>query len=105
MDFQCFWAASKVALTDQATAVYDLDALQAAQVALHGGRADVPTDCMFIYPPASLLLFLPLALLPYTMSAMASAGVDRRRHMPSPSERCCRDGGRSCPFSPFPRPC
>jgi alpha-1,2-mannosyltransferase len=70
MDFQCFWAASKVALTDRPTAVYDLDVFSAAQVALHG-RTDVPTNCKFIYIPVSLLLFLPLALLPYTMSALA----------------------------------
>jgi len=70
MDFQCFWAASKVALTEGPTAVYDLDAMRVAQVALHA-RADAPTGCMFVYPPVSLLLFLPLAFLPYTVSAVA----------------------------------
>lgn len=70
MDFQCFWAASKVALTDRPAAVYDLEAFRAAQVALHG-REGAPTGCMFIYLPVSLLLFLPLALVPYTASAVA----------------------------------
>ncbi len=71
MDFQCFWAASKVALTGGAPGgVYDKGALRAVQVALHG-RPDAPTGCFIIYPPPSLLLFLPLALLPYTASAVA----------------------------------
>jgi alpha-1,2-mannosyltransferase len=75
MDFQCFWAASKVALTDGPAAVYDVGAMRAAQVALHG-RADASTtDCMFIYIPVSLLLFLPLALLPYAISALAWLGT------------------------------
>lgn len=68
-DFQCFWAASKVALTDGPVAVYDVGAMRAAQVALHGPTG-APTGCMFIYLPVSLLLFLPLALLPYTASAL-----------------------------------
>ncbi len=61
-DFQCFWAASEVALTDGPTAVYDMGVFKAAQRALHG-RPDAPA-CMFVYPPQSLLLFMPLALLP-----------------------------------------
>jgi hypothetical protein len=69
-DFQCFWAASKVALTGEPRDVYDKGALRAAQVALHA-RAGAPTGCFIIYPPPSLLLFLPLALLPYTVSAVA----------------------------------
>ena len=68
LDFQCFWAASKVALTGPPSGVYDKDVLRAAQQALHG-RADAPA-CMFIYLPVSLLVFLPLALLPYTASAV-----------------------------------
>lgn len=68
-DFQCFWAASKIALTTAPSEVYDMDAFKAVQRVLHG-RPDAPA-CMFIYPPVSLLLFLPLALLPYTVSAAA----------------------------------
>lgn len=73
-DFQCFWSASKVALTEGPAAVYDVNAMRAAQVALHGpggGSTGAPTGCMFIYLPVSLLLFLPLALLPYVASAAA----------------------------------
>lgn len=69
-DFQCFWAASQVALTGPPRDVYDPEVLRAAQVALHG-RPGAPTGCFFIYHPLSLLLFLPLALLPYTASAVA----------------------------------
>ena len=68
MDFQCFWAASKFALTGTPSDVYDMDVFKAAQHALLGST-DAPA-CMFIYPPLSLLLFLPLALLPYTASAL-----------------------------------
>lgn len=73
MDFQCFWAASKVALTSTPLDVYDMDVFKAVQRTLHG-RPDAPA-CMFIYLPVSLLLFLPLALLPYTMSAVAWLAV------------------------------
>ncbi len=69
MDFQCFWAASSLALADRPAEVYDLEAFRAAQRALHG-KADSPAG-IFSYPPHSLLLFLPLALLPYTASAVA----------------------------------
>lgn len=69
MDFQCFWTASKMALTERPAAVYDIEAFKAMQRALLG-RADAPA-CMFIYTPLSLLVFLPLALLPYTASAVA----------------------------------
>ena len=69
MDFQCFWAASKVALTEGPAAVYESHVFKGAQRALLG-RPDAPA-CMFIYTPMSLLVFLPLALLPYTASAMA----------------------------------
>ena len=41
MDFQCFWAASKVALTGTPAEAYDKEVLRAAQVALHG-RVDAP---------------------------------------------------------------
>ncbi len=69
MDFQCFWAASSLALADRPAEVYDPEAFRAVQRALHG-RADAPAG-MFSYPPHALLLFLPLALLPYTASAVA----------------------------------
>ena len=69
-DFQCFWAASKVALSGAPPDTYDKEALRAVQVALHGNTG-APTGCFIIYPPFSLLLFLPLALLPYTASAVA----------------------------------
>ena len=69
MDFQCFWAASKVALTDGPARVYDIDVFRGTQRALHGSE-DAPSG-IFSYPPYSLLLFLPLALLPYTASAVA----------------------------------
>lgn len=68
-DFQCFWAASKVALTEGPAWVYDTGVIRAAQRALHGSE-DAKAG-LFFYPPYTLLLFLPLSLLPYTASMVA----------------------------------
>src|SRR5918994_57374 len=61
MDFQCFWAASELALAGEPARVYDAEALHAAQRALRG-VPDAPAGS-FYYPP--------LALLPYPVSAVA----------------------------------
>ncbi|MFC4519352.1 glycosyltransferase family 87 protein [Cupriavidus pinatubonensis] len=68
-DFVVFWSAAKVALEHGAVAPYNLDLLQAKEIAtvpqvLVGGGA-LP----WLYPPTFLLAILPLGLLPYGAAA------------------------------------
>jgi alpha-1,2-mannosyltransferase len=65
-DFISFWAASKLALSGHAAAVYDPSANFAQQQAVFPG-ADIGLTAFF-YPPIFLLLCLPLAMLPYLAS-------------------------------------
>lgn len=62
-DFLAFWTASRQLLAGEGAAVYD-DAAQRAAQAAAAGSAEAPYYPLF-YPPAGLLLFLPLGLLPY----------------------------------------
>jgi alpha-1,2-mannosyltransferase len=64
-DFLAFWSASRLALTGDPAAVYDLTRIYAME------KASVPVDpglSSFLYPPAFLLVCLPLGLLPYLAS-------------------------------------
>jgi len=68
-DFVVFWSAASVALEHGAAAPYNLDLLQAKEVAtvpevLVGG-GELP----WLYPPTFLLLVLPFGLLPYGAAA------------------------------------
>ena len=63
IDFTCYWAAGQMALHGMAAAVYQPEALSAAQ---HAARALPPNSFFpFYYPPPYLLLCAVLALLPY----------------------------------------
>ena len=57
----------------------------------------------FIYPPVALLLFLPLALLPYTVSAVAWLASTAAAY--ALALRALLPGWAAVmPFSPFRRP-
>jgi hypothetical protein len=71
-DFNSFWTASKLALTEPATAVYDTARHRSAQV---WGDLRDDTYAAFFYPPVFLLICLPLALVPYGVSLWAWLGV------------------------------
>lgn len=64
-DFASFWTASHLALSGNPAAAWDVSAHRASQTALFGEGAGYAA---FFYPPPYLLLCLPLALLPYTVS-------------------------------------
>ena len=69
MDFRSFWAASKLALEGRADAVYQPLQHYAVERAIPG-TASV-SWAAFLYPPVFLLFCLPLALLPFALSAVA----------------------------------
>ena len=64
-DFTSFWTASQLALAGRPEAAYDLAAHHGAQSALFGRDLGYAA---FFYPPAFLLICLPLALAPYLAS-------------------------------------
>ena len=64
-DFVSFWTASQIALSGSPAAVYDIATHQAAENALFPQNAGYAA---FFYPPAFLLICLPLAALPYFWS-------------------------------------
>lgn len=66
-DFSHYWVASSLALTGQATAVYDSPKFIAAQEAKFKVKFPIP----WFYPPTFLVVVLPLALLPYIPSLIA----------------------------------
>lgn len=87
-DFLGFWAASKVALGQGGAAVYDIAALQAAETAALARPVPFFT---WLYPPTTLLLVWPLALLPYlpslllwTIGQLVLALAVLRRILPHP---------------------
>lgn len=66
LDFISFWAAGKLALSGQALAAWDITAHKQFQLTLVQFEGLMP----FAYPPPFLLLVIPFALLPYTLSAI-----------------------------------
>ncbi len=66
-DFVQYWAASRLALTGEAAAVYDAEKLYEAERQVTGALYLIP----WLYPPTFLLLVLPLSLLPYLASLFA----------------------------------
>jgi hypothetical protein len=72
-DFPKCWAASALALGGHPAAVYDHATLAAAEKAAIGGK-DLGYE-MFDYPPMFLAMVLPVSLLPYDGSLLASTLV------------------------------
>jgi alpha-1,2-mannosyltransferase len=66
-DFSHYWVASSLALTGQATIVYDPPKFIAAEEAKFKVEFPIP----WFYPPTFLVVLLPLALLPYIPSLIA----------------------------------
>lgn len=64
-DFVSFWAASKLALSGNPAAAWDVAAHHGAETAIFGRDLGYAA---FFYPPVYLLFCLPLALLPYLAS-------------------------------------
>ncbi len=62
VDFQVNWAASKMALSGQSSAVYDIKRFHAVEEEGVGHRTFIAP---MIYPPTFLVIALPTALLPY----------------------------------------
>ena len=71
-DFICFWTASKLALSGAPAEAYDIAFHHAEQTALFARDMGYTA---FFYPPAFLLICLPLAALPYFWSLAAWLGV------------------------------
>lgn len=61
-DFVAFWAASDLALHGQAAQAYDVARIHSAEISIVGESAK---QLAWTYPPPTLLLVSPLALLPY----------------------------------------
>jgi alpha-1,2-mannosyltransferase len=75
-DFNSFWTASKLALSEPAVAVYDTARHKAAQAWTQTrGGIQGETYAAFFYPPVFLLICLPLAMLPYGLSLFLWLGV------------------------------
>jgi alpha-1,2-mannosyltransferase len=70
-DFVQFWAASKMALSGEASEIYNHTRVFLVEEAVTGKFYPLP----FHYPPIMLLMILPLALLPYLVSLAAWLGV------------------------------
>jgi hypothetical protein len=66
-DFSHYWVAASLALTGQATVVYDPPKFIAAEEAKFKVKFPIP----WFYPPTFLVVLLPLALLPYILSLIA----------------------------------
>lgn len=62
-DWAPLWVAGKLSWTS-AVQAYDFDLVSSLQQPLVGATTDRP----FVYPPSALLLFAPLALIPFTAS-------------------------------------
>jgi hypothetical protein len=68
LDFAAFWSGARIALHQGARLAYDnavVEAFERAHTQLSG-----PGYLAFYYPPAFLLLCLPLAALPYTLALL-----------------------------------
>lgn len=72
LDFDAFWAASRLALLGHPAAAYDNAAIEAVE---RGATTMPPGYLAFYYPPTFLLLCLPLGLLGYTASLLAFVGL------------------------------
>jgi Glycosyltransferase family 87 len=75
-DFASFWVGGRFGLMRDAAGAYNYSTYSAAQsLALNGPPS--PTFFHWVYPPTVLLLFAPIALLPYTAAffAWAAAGL------------------------------
>ncbi len=70
-DFLAFWAASKILISEGASAVYDDKKLYEVEKSLTGFDHPIP----IIYPPTGFLPFAPLALLPYIPSLFLWLGT------------------------------
>jgi len=70
-DFAGVYAASKLALSGHAPAVYDLAVHEQAESALFGRPV---AHAPFFYPPTFLMVCLPLAALPYSVALLAWLG-------------------------------
>lgn len=72
MDFGAFWTASQFTLQGSPERAFDLDAMFSAQQVIN---PLVKSANQWSYPPAFLLLCLPLALLPYLLSYLLFIGT------------------------------
>jgi hypothetical protein len=72
MDFGAFWTASQLALAGKPEQAYDYAVITAAQKVIN---PLVKTANPWFYPPAFLLLCLPLSLLPYLTSYLLFMGA------------------------------
>jgi len=68
VDYIAYWAAAKLTLDGQPTLAYDDAAVKQTQTDEIGSSVD---GLPWLYPPFALLIFLPLALLPYAASFAA----------------------------------
>ncbi len=68
-DFVVFWSAARVALEHGAAAPYNLDLLQAKELATVPEALAGGGELPWLYPPTFLLAVLPLGLLPYRAAA------------------------------------
>ncbi|PTB20232.1 hypothetical protein C9I57_14240 [Trinickia symbiotica] len=73
-DFAIFWAASHLSLQGSPLQVYDHRTFIAAQLALFGGFAE-SYALPWAYPPAFLLLLMPLSLLPFGVAYLLFAAL------------------------------
>ncbi|WP_235679758.1 glycosyltransferase family 87 protein [Cupriavidus necator] len=69
-DFVVFWSAARVALEHGAAAPYNLDLLQAKELATVPGLLAGGGELPWFYPPTFLILVLPLGWLPYRVAAI-----------------------------------
>lgn len=72
MDFGAYWTASEFALKGEPVQAYSYPAITDAQRVIN---PLVQTANPFFYPPAFLLICLPLALLPYLVSYLVFIGT------------------------------
>jgi len=72
-DFIVFWSASRLALSGDPAAAYDLAAISAVQHAAISGASQA--NNAWLYPPTFYLLILPLALLPYAVACLLFLGA------------------------------
>ena len=63
-DFMAFWATSKLTLSGQAAAAYNIESILSIIRSTVGYEERLP----WLYPPTMQILIVPLALLPYKIS-------------------------------------
>ncbi|WP_242665807.1 glycosyltransferase family 87 protein [Paraburkholderia ginsengiterrae] len=74
MDFLPSWSAATLALHGHAADAYNVHALSLIEIAAQPRFATANGILPWLYPPNTLLLVLPLALLPYTAAAVLWLG-------------------------------